>query len=293
MLSILIPTYNYNVYPLVMELKSQADELDLSYEILVQDDASKNFLEENTKINHLQHCSYTLNLENLGRGNNINLLNNRAQFDYVLIMEADAFPEKKTYLKDLITAINQETHVLFGGVSYPKIKPEQANLLRWKYGNERESISLKNRIKNPYHFVFTWNLLVKKDILTQFPFPNNITSYGYEDVVFIKQLKENNIIIQHIENKLIHFNSESSVTFIHKTEIALQTLHQLIQNQKLSSNDTKIGKVSKLFQVLHLQNLVCYIFSKISKKCIANLTSSNPSLLILDFYKLVYFLNIK
>ena len=43
MLSILIPTYNYNVYPLVMELKSQADELDLSYEILVQDDASKIF----------------------------------------------------------------------------------------------------------------------------------------------------------------------------------------------------------------------------------------------------------
>mgnify|MGYP006174793707 CR=1 FL=1 len=109
MLSILIPTYNYNVYPLVTELKNQADALDIDYEILVQDDASTSFLQENTEINLLQHCSYTLNHENLGRGNNINLLNNRAQFKYVLIMEADAFPEKKTYLQDLITSINQKT----------------------------------------------------------------------------------------------------------------------------------------------------------------------------------------
>ena len=117
MLSILIPTYNYNVYPLVTELKGQADALGIAYEILVQDDAGKTFLEENSEINLLQHCSYTLNHENLGRGNNINLLNNRAQFDYVLIMEADASPEKKTYLQDLIASINQDTQVLFGGVT--------------------------------------------------------------------------------------------------------------------------------------------------------------------------------
>ena len=34
MLSILIPTYNYNVYPLVTELKSQADALGIAYEVL-------------------------------------------------------------------------------------------------------------------------------------------------------------------------------------------------------------------------------------------------------------------
>ena len=153
MLSILIPTYNYNVYPLVTELKNQADALGIAYEILVQDDASHFFLRENTEINLLQHCSYTLNHENLGSGNNINLLNNRAQFEYVLIMEADAFPEKKTYLQNLIATINTDTSILFAGVTYPNQKPEKEKLLRWKYGNERESISLSERLKNPYHFI--------------------------------------------------------------------------------------------------------------------------------------------
>jgi hypothetical protein len=289
MLSILIPTYNYNVYPLVTELKSQADALDIVYEILVQDDASKSFLEENTEINLLQHCSYTLNHENLGRGNNINLLNNRAQFDYVLIMEADAFPEKRTYLQDLIASINQDTQVLFGGVTYPNEKPEKDKLLRWKYGNERESVSLNERLKKPYHFVFTWNLLLKKEILSKYHFPYIVKDYGYEDVVFIKQLKENNIPIQHIENRLVHFNSETSLTFIEKTEKAVATLNQLIISNKLDLKDTKIGKAYRIIQFWQLDIVIRLLFKRLSKQMIANLTSSNPSLILLDLYKLGYF----
>ena len=289
MLSILIPTYNYNVYPLVTELKSQADALGIAYEILVQDDASKTFLEENSEINLLQHCSYTLNHENLGRGNNINLLNNRAKFDYVLIMEADAFPEKKDYLQHLIASINPETQVLFGGVTYPNEKPEKDKLLRWKYGNERESIPLSERLKNPYHFVFTWNLLLKKELLSNYHFPYNVKDYGYEDVVFIKQLKENNIPVQHIENRLVHFNTETSLTFIEKTEKAITTLHQLILDKKLELNDTKIGTAFNIITFLQFNIVIRLLFKKLSKQMIANLSSSHPSLIVLDLYKLGYF----
>lgn len=289
MLSILIPTYNYNVYSLVTELKSQADALGIAYEILVQDDASTFFLKENTEINLLQHCSYTVNHENLGRGNNINLLNNRAKFDYVLIMEADAFPEKKDYLQHLIASINPETQVLFGGVTYPNEKPEKDKLLRWKYGNERESIPLSERLKNPYHFVFTWNLLLKKELLSNYHFPYNVKDYGYEDVVFIKQLKENNIPVQHIENRLVHFNTETSLTFIEKTERAITTLHQLILDKKLELNDTKIGTAYRIIIFLQFNIVIRLLFKKLSKQMIANLTSSHPSLIVLDLYKLGYF----
>lgn len=293
MLSILIPTYNYNVFPLVAELKNQADTLEIAYEILVQDDASDLFLNQNTEINLLPYCSYTLNLEKLGRGNNINLLNSLAKYNYVLIMEADAFPEKKTYVKDLILAINQENQVVFGGVTYDTKKPDSDKLLRWKYGQERESISIIERKKNPYHFVFTWNMLIKKQLLSKYPFPSNIKNYGYEDVVFIKQLKQNNITIEHIENKLIHLNSETSLTFIKKTENAVSTLNQLILSNKLEMSDTKIGKAFKVIHFFKLQNVVCYIFKKVAKKMINNLTSSNPSIIVLDLYKLGYFCNLR
>ena len=44
MLSILIPIYNYNSYPLVQELHKQCLESDIDFEILCQDDASNSEL---------------------------------------------------------------------------------------------------------------------------------------------------------------------------------------------------------------------------------------------------------
>ena len=56
MLSILIPVYNYNVVPLVLELHKQCLECEIDFEILCQDDASNSELnEENEIINGLKY----------------------------------------------------------------------------------------------------------------------------------------------------------------------------------------------------------------------------------------------
>lgn len=289
MISILIPTYNYNVYPLVTELKKQADSLSIPYEILIQDDASTLFLKENEAINALENCVYTLNRENLGRGNNINTLNSKARFDFVLILEADALPENKNYLETFVKAITPETEVIFGGVTYPETQPKNEQLLRWKYGNERESIAIEERLKNPYDFVFTWNLLVKKEILAKNPFPVSIKEYGYEDVAFIKKLKPKNVNIQHIENRLIHFNHETSNVFIQKTEKAVRTLKQLIESKELAYDDTRIGRTYLKLHGLGLDKILAFLFRRFFKLLISDLTSSNPSLVLFDLYKLGYF----
>ncbi|CAM3522171.1 glycosyltransferase [Flavobacterium saliperosum] len=286
MISILIPTYNYNVYPLVTELKKQANSLSIPYEILIQDDASTLFLKENESINSLENCVYALNPENLGRGNNINALNSKAKFGYVLILEADAFPENDNYLEPFIKSISDKTQLVFGGVGYPETKPNSEQLLRWKYGKERESITIEARLKNPYHFVFTWNLLVKKEILSQNPFPVSVKEYGYEDVVFIKKLKTQNVNIQHIENRLIHFNNEESIVFIQKTEKAVRTLKQLLENKELTYEDTRLSKTYSQLRHLGLEKGIAFLFRKLSKRMLSNLTSHNPSLIVLDLYKL-------
>ena len=289
MISILIPTYNYNVYPLVTELKKQADSLSIPYEILIQDDASTLFLKENEAINALENCTYILNSENLGRGNNINTLNSKARFDFVLILEADALPENKNYLETFVKAVTPETEVIFGGVTYPETQPKSEQLLRWKYGNERESITIEERLKNPHHFVFTWNLLVKKEILAKNPFPVSIKEYGYEDVAFSKKLKTQNVKVQHIENRLIHFNHETSVVFIQKTEKAVRTLKQLLESNELAYEDTRIGKIYSQLSAVGLEKSIAFLFRTFSKRLLSNLTSSSPSLMLLDLYKLGYF----
>ena len=59
MLSILIPTYNYNIAPLVNELFLQCELIpNLNFEILVYDDGSQLYHSENSKINNLKNCSF-------------------------------------------------------------------------------------------------------------------------------------------------------------------------------------------------------------------------------------------
>ena len=51
MISILIPTYNYNVFPLVKEAHHQGEKAGIPFEILVYDDCSPNPVGENENIN--------------------------------------------------------------------------------------------------------------------------------------------------------------------------------------------------------------------------------------------------
>lgn len=286
MLSILIPTYDFNVYPLVLELKKQADSLGIIYEIIVQDDLSQKLIAENSTINLFPNCTFSVNRQNLGRGKNINLLCSRSKYDNVLIMEADAFPENDFYLKNYVELLSKPISVIFGGVKYPIIIPPKEKLLRWKYGINRETKSLNYRLKNNYDFVFTWNLLLRKEILLKYPFPEFINKYGYEDAIFIKNLRLNSISIAHIENPLIHYNDECSIDFIKKTESAVNTLYDLIHLKKIEYKDIKLSAVYLILKRIHLIGILKAIYNTTKNQILNNLTSKNPSLYLLDFYKL-------
>jgi len=294
MLSILIPVYNYNVFPLVLELKKQADSLGIEYEILVQDDVSQEFISENAQINSLENCFFSINTQNIGRGKNINVLCAKSRYNCVLIMEADALPENESYLKNYIEILSKSNStVIFGGVKYPEAIPSKEKLLRWKYGINREIKSLDHRLKHQYDFVFTWNLLLKKEILLQFPFPEFIHEYGYEDFIFIENLRFNSVPVTHIENCLIHHNSETSIAFIKKSERAVKNLHDLIHLNKIDSKKIRLSKLYVILEKLYLTAIVKAIYLKTKKQILTNLTSENPNLYLLDFYKLGYYCNLK
>ncbi|TPG41660.1 glycosyltransferase family 2 protein [Flavobacterium pectinovorum] len=294
MLSILIPVYNYNVLPLVNELVKQCNFNGIDFEILCQDDAS-NSIENliNQEINLLPNCSFFINETNLGRGKNINSLSSKSKYDYLLIMEADSFPESEFYIKNYIKALSISNDVIFGGVKYRNITPSKEKILRWKYGISREIKTLDQRLKDNYDFVFTWNLLLKKVILSKYPFPEFIKEYGYEDFVFIKNLRLNSISITHSENPLIHHNDEDSIDFVKKTETAVKNLYHLISTQKIDSKDIKLTKLYVTLKKLHLIGVVKSIYKKSKQRIVTNLISENPNLYLLDFYKLGYFCNLK
>ncbi len=110
MLSILIPTYNYNVFPLVNEVSEQCLSEKINFEIIVLDDASQNFHTENNKINSLDNCSYSILNQNIGRSAIRNLLSTKASFNNLLYLDADVRLVSNQFIKNYINFIKNNSN---------------------------------------------------------------------------------------------------------------------------------------------------------------------------------------
>ena len=294
MLSILIPTYNYNVYPLVCALHKQCVAAGIDFEILCQDDYSESLLNiENEKINLFETATFKYNTANLGRGKNINVLAKRALYDWLLIMDCDTYPAQDDFIKNYVNTIaNVDLKIVFGGIIYESVRPEKEKLLRWVYGRKRESRSLAKRKQNPNQ-TLTSNLLISKSTFLENPFNESITNYGYEDLLFLGELKSKDIIVKHIENPTYHLGLENSTIFIEKTKIAIENLVFIEDARNLISVETKIQKTYKILKFIGVHKFLSYLFIKLQSNFEKHLLSNNPSLFVFDLYKLGCYSKIK
>ena len=294
MLSILIPIYNYNAYPLVQELQKQCTECEIDFEILCQDDSSSEFFQDNQKISFIEKAQFQSNNSNLGRGKNINILSKKAQFDYLLILDCDTFPKDHCFIKKYLEIIQiEKPKIVFGGIVYKAGKPKKEQLLRWVYGNKREAISVEKRSENPNKSALTSNLLIKATVITKYPFDDVITKYGYEDLCFLSVLESNGIFVKHIDNPTYHLNLETSLQFLSKTKIALENLAFLVDSKKITEQNSRLFLSYETLRKFKLTALFRFLYLKTESKITTNLLSQKPSLFLFDLYKLGYFCTIK
>ncbi len=291
MLSILIPVYNYAVLPIVSEIEKQCNACGINFEILCYDDASALFVAENQEINQFENCSFVVLEKNIGRSAIRNLLAKKAVYENLLFLDADVIPVHDNFISNYISETNKK--VVFGGLLYETQTPKKELLLRWIYGKKREALTLFERNKNAPDFALVSNLLIKKEILIQFPFDETLTKYGYEDLLFFSILKSNRIEIKQIENPVFHLNLENSSLFLSKTKTALENLVFLNTANKISKDQSKIIASFDFLRRFKLISVFNFIFKKSEQKIERNLLSQKPSLFLFDIYKLGYYCFLK
>lgn len=294
MLSILIPEYNYNCIDLVKNLHSQCELIKITFEIIVFDDNSLKYKEQNKGINSLTNCKFIESKKNIGRAEARNKLSNIAQYKYNLFLDSDTMVDNKNFISNYIKNIDK-ADIIIGGYKYLNTPPNKTAILRWKYGLRREQVSSKKRNKNPYKSFTSFNFLIKKDIFNIIKFENNIIntpSYGHEDTLFGIECKKHNISIYNIENPLVHKNTISNKDYLRNSLLACE---KILSDKKFQEkevyNEIKIFKIFMIIKKTHLSFLLSF-FYKISKKPMEkNLFSNNPKMYIFDLYRLSYICN--
>lgn len=256
MISVLIPTYNYNAFSLVEEIHKQLVEARISFEIICLDDGSQSEInKKNNQINLLSFSSFECLKKNIGRSAIRNLLAQKATFDWLLFLDSDVFPARKNFIKNYLLCAQQNNVVFCGGITY-KNSEQNKRLLRYKFGKIYEEVSVQKRNLNAEKYFFTSNFFIRKDIFDLLKFEEKLLQYGREDFLFSFNLKKKDFEIIHIENEVFHLGLDTNDVFVSKTKKAMENLIFIEKNNLIQKNNILLLKVIDILDKIKMTYII-------------------------------------
>lgn len=275
MLSIAIPVYNHNILPLVERLHREASSLNISFEILVCDDASTAVV-PNQSITRFSHTRFLQNSVNQHVAYTRNRLLQEAQYPWVLLLDADVFPQSETFIQ---TYIHQRNNGFFfqGGFTYPTKNPTDNQSLRLTYGQAIEQYK---------HLHSCCNLFFNQREL-QLQFDETITEYGYEDTLFFLNLAKQEIKVTRLNNPVVHFSTESNQTYLERSKQACWGLANLIQLGKIQTDEVQLSRIYHQLQRCHFTFVLSIVNTLLGSHIQRNLLGKKPSMTGFKWFKLL------
>lgn len=286
MLSILIPTYNFDCSSLARELQRQITASGITAEVIVMDDASPcdELRKANLPINDLPQCRLIQLQQNVGIARIRNLLADEAQYDYMLFLDSDVFPVYNDFITRYYNA-RHKADVVCGGLMFRATPPSPQCTLRYKYGSQVESQSVDKRMKQPYGEFRTLNFFISRKAFMTTRFNEQFVRYGHEDTFFGKELQEKGFSITHIDNPIYHDVPDTNEQFLSKTRRSIENLRE---HYDILLSHVKLLRLYDKLRHYHLSNIIASIFTLIEPILLHNLNSSHPSLTLLNVYKAGY-----
>lgn len=288
-LSILIPNYNNVCVELVAVLQQQAEALGIDYEILVADDASpkKDTILLNQPINEQPHCRYIIKEANTGSAATRNYLGQQSQYHWLLFLDCDIIIPDDHFLERYMS----ETHegVVNGGICIVDDDTLSHNL-RYIYEKDAEPAhTAERRQANKYHEFRSTNFMIDRAVLEACPFDERFTRSGYEDVLFGKMLKQQQIPVTHIDNPVMMTKFETNPDYVTKIERSMRTLHTFRNELRGFSRILTFDSGIHISVVRWIIRLWHRIFGSMERR---NLCGSRPILKLFALYRLGYYLTL-
>lgn len=296
MISILIPTYNVDVRMLVHDLLTQCRQLNVTFEIIIEDDASpSDYLRNvNGSLAADNDVRYIQNETNVGRARIRNHMAAEAKYPVLLFIDCDAGMKRANFISQYVQYIHSQSSnvrpwVVLGGVGYRDMMMEPEYKLRWKYGVAREQVTAAKRNLNPYKSFTPFNLLITKSTFDICSFDESLNTYGYEDTLFGETLQEYRIPVNHIDNELYHDGIDENEVYLSKVEGAVNNLAKLVKSGKVSAEMNRNFRLLVVYDKCRRMNVEPIVRNvlRINRSIIKMMAVSMSSLKALDLYKLL------
>jgi glycosyltransferase involved in cell wall biosynthesis len=227
-LSVLIPFYKES--PLAL-LKALATRDPHDIEIILIDDGSQ-FPEITTEISTFiatspLACELITLEKNEGRARGRNRLTSAARGLYYLFLDADMLPDNSHFLDTWLTTTDDQPAVVFGGFSLKQCPDDRAFAVHKLMATHSDCLDAATRSLTPEKYVFTSNLLIRRDVFETEGFDPNFTGWGWEDTEWGMRVAAR-YGVEHIDNTATHMGLDRPETLARKYEQSVGNFARVI-----------------------------------------------------------------
>ncbi len=271
-LSILIPVYNWDVGPLLRSLHGQCLRLadEVRVEILVRDDGSTEKFGNGSLAEELQLIRYEESAVNQGRAATRNALIQQAQGSHVLFLDADMLPDRTDFIQAYLGKARKGCDIVCGGISYQQniSKHPQHSFYLYK-SRKTEAVPATVRNSAPWRYLFTSNVMVRRDIVETLCFDPRFTGYGFEDIEWGIRLGKKYTML-HIDNTCTHMGVMDKQQVFSRMRDSIQNYALLLSLHPSTADNAGAAGLAGYFK--HLpgsllgmgDNVLSFLFRRVS-----------------------------
>ncbi|MBP3512439.1 MAG: glycosyltransferase family 2 protein [Prevotella sp.] len=287
-LSILIPAYNYACTALVRRLHGQAVKAGIEHEIIVADDGStdESAIEANRQIDGIESCTYIIRGVNVGRAAIRNYLAGRSRYGRLLFLDCDMELPDDSFIERY--AAEGGADIVDGGIRIGSRPAGSVRNIRFEYEHAAEPHhTAAERARRPFRSFRTTNFMISREAMDACPFDERFRHYGYEDVLFGKELERLGFAIRHIDNPTVLTDFETNDVFISKTEEAMRTLCMFRNELQGYSHLLDIEERLRSWRIAGAVRMWHRMFGRAERRL---LVGGKAGVRTFDIYRLGYFM---
>ncbi|MDC7684711.1 glycosyltransferase family 2 protein [Asticcacaulis sp. BYS171W] len=250
-LSVLVPFYRESPSTLLKALKPVA-----GVEIILLDDGSQQPDLTQDVLSTIDDLALPVKFitlpANEGRARGRNRLTSAARGNYFLCLDSDMLPDHPDFLERWITVTQDNPAVVFGGFSLLQAPQDKAFAVHRLMAGKSDCLDAATRSLQPEKYVFTSNLLIRRDVFKAQDFDASFTGWGWEDVEWAMRVA-NDFGVRHIDNTATHMGLDRAEILARKYEQSVGNFARVIKKHPEVVAQYPSYKIARLIRRLPMR----------------------------------------
>jgi glycosyltransferase involved in cell wall biosynthesis len=231
--SVLIPFLRDDPAELLTLLDEEAASVGGAVEIVLLDDGTRDVALTARLTVQIKSMALPVRLitlsANEGRSIGRNRLASAARGGSLLFLDSDMRPDHRRFLRDWADlAAREDPAVAFGGFSLLQAPTDSRFAVHRAIAARSECVPWMERARQPEKYVYTSNLLVRRDVFEAEAFDPGFTGWGWEDVEWAMRVSRRFRVV-HLDNAATHMGLDTVAALAGKYEQSAPNFARMAQ----------------------------------------------------------------